>query len=150
MATALHRIRSEIMEEWHEQVMALTLETFAEELVQTVRNVAPVGVGDDDEDREHLRDSHYLNRQGRFDWLIESSSPHAEFVIRGTGPHIIRARPGSVLHWNQGGQDRFAASVRHPGTEPQNYVQRAIDIEEPRLPSYFNEANSAVVRRLRA
>lgn len=40
----------------------------------------------------------------------------AAFNEFGTRAHIIRAKNRKALRWQQGGQTRFAKSVRHPGT----------------------------------
>ncbi|NWJ46473.1 MAG: hypothetical protein HXX08_11390 [Chloroflexi bacterium] len=60
-----------------------------------------------------------------------SSAPYTRFVIEGTRPHIIRAVNGRVLHWQSGGEDRFAAYVHHPGTKPNDFVERGLRKIEP-------------------
>lgn len=53
---------------------------------------------------------------------------HAIFVIKGTKPHTIRARkkPKLVFFWPKVGRVVSFKSVRHPGTEPNNYLLGAL------------------------
>jgi hypothetical protein len=48
-------------------------------------------------------------------------------VLFGSKPHIIKPkRAGYPLHWmGADGKPRFAYSVRHPGTNPNNFLERA-------------------------
>lgn len=59
---------------------------------------------------------------------IGSNSPIAKFVNNGTGPHTIRPLgSGKALRFVIGGKVVFAKSVRHPGTKPNRFMQRALD-----------------------
>lgn len=51
------------------------------------------------------------------------SSDYAELVHSGTGPHVIRAKPGSALNIPGVGP---RASVNHPGTPANPYMERAL------------------------
>lgn len=49
---------------------------------------------------------------------------YAEFVEEGTDPHTIT---GSPLHFESGTEDVFATSVQHPGTEPNPFLEPAVE-----------------------
>jgi len=51
--------------------------------------------------------------------------PYAAYVSGGTKPHIIRVRNARVL---TDGVRFFGTSVRHPGTRPNNYLERALRV----------------------
>lgn len=52
-----------------------------------------------------------------------ASAQYAAFVEYGTRAHEIRPRSKSVLRWkDKGGNFRYAARVRHPGTRAQPYM----------------------------
>lgn len=57
--------------------------------------------------------------------------PHAIFVIKGTKPHVIKAKraPKLVFFWRKVGRVVSFASVNHPGTKANNYLDRALDRE---------------------
>lgn len=46
---------------------------------------------------------------------------HRHLVARGTKPHMIRARAGGALRFGSA----LRASVRHPGSRPNDYVTRS-------------------------
>jgi hypothetical protein len=52
---------------------------------------------------------------------------HAQLVEFGTGPHVIRARRGKALVFDEGGDEVGAAEVHHPGTPPRSYMRRGWD-----------------------
>jgi hypothetical protein len=53
---------------------------------------------------------------------------YGEFVVQGTAPHIIRAKPGGVLafNWPKAGGVVFFAKVNHPGTAPNPFFKQVI------------------------
>lgn len=53
---------------------------------------------------------------------IAALSPYALYVEEDTKPHEIRARRAKALHWQEGGVDRFAQVVQHPGTKGQPFM----------------------------
>lgn len=66
---------------------------------------------------------------------IGSNVDYAADVEFGTDPHTITPTDAEALHWTEGGEDVFAQSVQHPGTDPQPFLGPAIethksDIEE--------------------
>lgn len=53
------------------------------------------------------------------------------YILRGTPPHLIRAiqnRPNATLRFMAGGQVAFAKVVHHPGTQPNNFIERALPL----------------------
>lgn len=55
-----------------------------------------------------------------------TSAPYAPFVLDGTAPHTIRPRRAAALHWEGLDGPVFAREVRHPGTRPNHFPQRAL------------------------
>lgn len=53
---------------------------------------------------------------------IAALSTYASHVEDDTKPHEIRARRAKALHWQEGGVDRFARVVQHPGTKGQPFM----------------------------
>lgn len=51
------------------------------------------------------------------------------YILGGTPPHLIRAhsnRPNPHLRFMAGGRVVFTRVVRHPGTAPNNFLERAL------------------------
>lgn len=78
--------------------------------------------------------------------VYAATAPYAGFVLRGTSPHIIRARRAKALRFQQGGQTRFAAFVHHPGTRANPFPARAI---RPLLPLIRRDFAQIVIKDLR-
>lgn len=57
---------------------------------------------------------------------IEIEANHASFVKDGTPPHEIRAKNAKALRFDAGGAIRFAKSVQHPGTKPNDFVSPGV------------------------
>ena len=59
---------------------------------------------------------------------IQVLDPKAIFVVKGTAPHDIRPVNASCLAFKaSGGSMVFTRLVRHPGTKPNPFMQRAVD-----------------------
>ncbi|MFJ6014456.1 hypothetical protein [Streptomyces sp. NPDC092952] len=59
--------------------------------------------------------------------VIVCDHPAARYVLDGTRPHIIRPRKkNGVLRFEVGGRVVFSAYARHPGTRPNNFLERAL------------------------
>jgi hypothetical protein len=56
-----------------------------------------------------------------------SKDPKAPFIIQATREHEIAARGGGVLRFWVSGKKIFAKRVKHPGTKPSNFIDKAID-----------------------
>ena len=69
-----------------------------------------------------------LTRRGTIEnYIIQNMYPNQDVILfmeEGTRPHIIRARPGGILHWTDEdtGQELFAKLVHHPGTPAYHMV----------------------------
>ena len=75
-----------------------------------------------------LVDSVYKAKQSSGAWLVGHDlqrAPHSEFVLWGTKAHVIRPRNKKFLRWASGGKFHFSKEVHHPGTKPDNYINRA-------------------------
>lgn len=55
---------------------------------------------------------------------VSANTPYAGYVIYGTRPHIIRVKTAKVL---TDGKNFFGPVVHHPGTKPNNFLQKALD-----------------------
>lgn len=71
---------------------------------------------------------------------IKALAPHAVYVIKGTTPHEIRPVNASVLAFKAAGGDMiFTKLVRHPGTKPNQFLQRAVDKARENVEEIFAE-----------
>ena len=57
---------------------------------------------------------------------ISALASYAVYVEKGTAPHEIRPVNASVLAFEAGGGVVFTRLVRHPGTKPNPFMQRAV------------------------
>lgn len=59
--------------------------------------------------------------------IVMVDHPAASFVLNGTRPHEIRPkRPNGVLRFTVSNRIVFARSVNHPGTQPNNFLWKAM------------------------
>jgi len=73
--------------------------------------------------------------------LIYSTVPYAGYVIDGTQPHIIRYRNARFLRFAGQGQIMFRKQVNHPGTQPNDFPERAVTP----MVSYIQQTFSDIV-----
>jgi hypothetical protein len=59
--------------------------------------------------------------------VVEALAPYAVFVDQGTRPHEIRPANASVLAFEAGGRMVFTPLVRHPGSKPNPFMERAAE-----------------------
>jgi len=65
---------------------------------------------------------------GQGEASIQALAPYAVYVVKGTAPHEIRPVNASCLAFRaSGGGMVFTRLVRHPGTKPNPFMQRAVD-----------------------
>lgn len=57
---------------------------------------------------------------------IESRHPATLYLVNGTRPHLIRPRTRQALRFTVGGRVVFAKLVRHPGTSPNDYMNKGL------------------------
>ncbi|MGV2914540.1 hypothetical protein [Streptomyces alfalfae] len=58
--------------------------------------------------------------------VVTCDHPAVFYVLDGTRPHLIRARRGKALRFTAGGQVLFRRVVRHPGTDANDFMGRAL------------------------
>jgi hypothetical protein len=115
-------------------------------VVGALKNHAPVGQGPTG---GRFRDSIRPDRHITFAGLrleFTARVPYARFVIDGTPPHLIRPRAAKALYWVDGRGGHFARIVRHPGTKPNRFVERAVHPLTPLIRRSFVEATARSVR----
>jgi hypothetical protein len=98
-------------------------------LLASVQKEAPVKEG-------RLSGSYQQERLGPISFAVGSNVPYRWAVIGGTRPHEIEARNAKALHFNfpAAGGWVFFKRVQHPGTQPNDFVSRAIELTEQRVP----------------
>ena len=70
---------------------------------------------------------------------IETLAPYAVYVAKGTRPHEIRPVNASVLAFEIAGRMVFTPIVRHPGTKPNPFMQRAAEDARGKVDEVFAE-----------
>jgi len=61
------------------------------------------------------------------------------YVVKGTAPHEIRPVNASVLAFEAAGRIVFTPTVRHPGTQPNPFMQRAVEAARSKAEEVFAE-----------
>ena len=61
------------------------------------------------------------------------------YVVEGTAPHEIRPVNASVLAFAVGGRMVFTSLVRHPGTKPNPFMERAAEDARSKVDEVFAE-----------
>ncbi len=88
-----------------------------------LKATAPVGKG---QRAGRLRDSIRYQRATQVGRSVRAeftaNTPYARYVVSGTRPHRITAKAARALRFEQGGAVRFARSVWHPGTKPNDFA----------------------------
>lgn len=96
-----------------------------------LKSVAPVGQGPN---------AGQLKQKIRYDRRTTAGSVrieygtgvgYAKYVVKGTGPHVIRAVAARSLRFQVPGGVAFARSVRHPGTRANDFPARAMLMLQP-------------------
>lgn len=88
---------------------------------QTGKMAEKIGVGDFKMTERGMEISVGVDPGGRI-------AGYADYVSRGTRPHIIRPRkPKGMLAFKVAGRTVFARHVNHPGTRPNPYLTRFMD-----------------------
>lgn len=70
---------------------------------------------------------------------IGALASYAVYVVKGTAPHEIRPVNASVLAFEVEGGMVFTPLVRHPGTKPNPFMQRAVDVARDKVDETFAE-----------
>lgn len=67
-------------------------------------------------------------------------APYALYVHGGTKPHTITPKRRRALRWVSGGDFVFAKRVRHPGTQPDEFLYDALNANIGKAEKRFNDA----------
>jgi HK97 gp10 family phage protein len=71
---------------------------------------------------------------------INVLASYAEYVVKGTRPHIIRPANGLVLAFEgAGGKMVFTRLVHHPGTKPNPFMQNAAEDARGKAEEVFSQ-----------
>ena len=71
---------------------------------------------------------------------IQALAPYAVYVAKGTAPHEIRPVNASCLAFEApGGGMVFTGLVRHPGTKPNLFMERAAEDARSKAEEVFDE-----------
>lgn len=95
----------------------------------------------------NLRQSIRSRMIGKTRGEIEVGAKYGIFVHEGTRPHIIRATRKKVLANRRSGAV-FGKTVRHPGTKPNRFLDRAIDQSNNQVNREFNKAIERSLKEL--
>ncbi len=77
---------------------------------------------------------------------ITPMTPHAPYVVFGTRPHTIRPRNASCLVFKARSSDIvFTRLVRHPGTKPNRFLERAAEDARSKAQAIFDEVWEEVI-----
>ncbi|MBT0160671.1 hypothetical protein G4O51_11895 [Candidatus Bathyarchaeota archaeon A05DMB-2] len=69
---------------------------------------------------------------------IQALAPYAMYVVKGTAPHEIRPVNASCLRFETAeGDIVFTKLVRHPGTKPNPFMQRAAEEARSQVEQIF-------------
>ena len=80
-----------------------------------------------------------VKRIEEYEAYIEALAPHAKYVVKGTSPHEIRPVNSSVLAFEVAGRMVFTPLVRHPGSKPNPFMQRAVEDARNKTEETFAE-----------
>ena len=70
---------------------------------------------------------------------IQALAAYAMYIVEGTAPHEIRPVNASVLAFQIAGRIVFTPLVRHPGTKPNPFMQRAVEDARSKVDEVFAE-----------
>jgi HK97 gp10 family phage protein len=81
-----------------------------------------------------------IKEVGNGEASIEVLVPYAMYVVKGTRPHVIRPVNASVLAFEApNGKMVFTRLVRHPGTKPNPFMERAAENARNKAEEVFAE-----------
>jgi hypothetical protein len=95
------------------------MEQRTERTANITRDLAPGSMGD-------YVDWRVEEGPGGLQGVITCNHPAVRFVLDGTRPHLIRPRRAKALRFEVGGRVVYARLVRHPGTEPNDFLGKAL------------------------
>jgi hypothetical protein len=71
--------------------------------------------------------------------VVGVAASYAKAVVEGTAPHEIRAPDGGILSFMVAGKRVFTPIVHHPGTKPNQFMQKAVDEARGKVDETFAE-----------
>ena len=104
-----------------QQALAVTAEKVEDYIQSQIGKHAKTGAMERSLTKKRVTDGWVIGHDPRV-------APYAQFVHDGTRPHLIKPKPGNgkkSLRWAIGGRFIFARSVKHPGTKPDLWMNRA-------------------------
>jgi hypothetical protein len=108
------------------------LDDCADEFVARAEETAPVGKRPN---TDRLKHNHHVEQRGsgpRRSLVLVNTKPYAVFVQKGTPAHtILPRRPAYALFWP--GARHPVARVNHPGTKPNDWMDRAVRKATPAI-----------------
>lgn len=69
-------------------------------------------------------------------------------ILFGSKPHVILPKKKPFLAFQVGGKWVYAAKVDHPGTEPNDFVGRALDRTQPHMDAIVERLGKLLVNRV--
>ena len=72
---------------------------------------------------------------------------YAEYVEKGTRPHVISAYTANVLAYESGGKKRFGHTVNHPGTRARPFLIPGGEFATVRAPELFGKQYERIASR---
>lgn len=99
---------------------------------EVTRSVLNQGKATAPVDHGNLRASHGMTMRPYANGVkgtVEARARYARMVHEGTSAHPIRARRKKALRFVAGGRVVIVKSVRHPGTRPNRWLTRALDMQ---------------------
>jgi len=82
---------------------------------------------------------------------LQTLVPYAKFVVEGTRPHEIRPVSANVLVFKaKSGDLVFTKLVRHPGTKPNPFMQRAVEKAREQIDDIWAELFEDLIKEATA
>lgn len=91
-----------------------------------------------------LRQSFFVRMYDKLSGTLYNRQPYALYVHEGTRPHEIRPKNKKVLANKRTGQV-FGKVVHHPGTQPNRFLERAVEKSKQRVQRNFDEVIKRVL-----
>lgn len=82
-------------------------------------------------------------------FTTSAAEPLATWIRKGTRPHLIVGRPFLSFFWEKLGRQVVFRRVNHPGTKPNDFVQRAYDEWLPGAKVTFRRISTRWIAKVR-
>lgn len=94
-----------------------------------------------------LAQSIKTNMAGRFSGEVTAHAPYSAYVHEGTRPHLIQAKQKKALANVRTG-DFFGKTVRHPGTQANPFLKRAVEKSKDAINQAFDRVIQNIIKRI--